>query len=238
MSVLGIITARGGSKGIPNKNITKILGKTLLQYTFDVAKKSSNIDRIILSTDDKAISEHGKDLGLDVPFVRPSYLATDKSKSIDVAKHAILVLEEVGESYDYILLLQPTNPLRTVEDIDNSIKLISETNADSVISFSDVGERHPARMKHIDNNGWVINPPFAEAFEGQRRQELEPIYLRDGSIYLTKRDVIVNQNSFQGNKCQAYIIPKERAWNIDEPIDLLIIKSLMKYNEKNTNNRI
>jgi CMP-N-acetylneuraminic acid synthetase len=136
-------------------------------------------------------------------------------------------LEAAGEKYDAILTLQPSNPLRLVEDIDGAIELLERTGADSVISFSDVGERHPARMKWIDGEGRVTDPPFAEAFEGQPRQQLKKLYLRDGSIYLTRRSVIMEQNSIKGTDCRAWIIPQERACNLDTPMDLLVVEQIL-----------
>jgi CMP-N-acetylneuraminic acid synthetase len=129
---------------------------------------------------------------------------------------------------DSVCLLQPTNPLRRADDIDRSIDIMEKTGCDSVISFVDVGEKHPARMKYIDEDGRVNDPPFAEESEGKRRQELPKIYLREGSIYLTRRDVIMNQNSFKGGECRAIIIPQERACNIDTPMDLLLAEVLLK----------
>lgn len=137
------------------------------------------------------------------------------------------MLETRGERYDAILTLQPTNPLRRPEDIDGAIDLLERTGADSVISFSDVGERHPARMKTIDASGRVTDPPFAEAFEGQPRQQLSKLYLRNGSIYLTRRSVLMESNSLKGSDCRAWIIPEERACNIDTPLDLLIVEQIL-----------
>lgn len=133
----------------------------------------------------------------------------------------------MGETYDAILTLQPTNPLRRVEDIDGAIDLLERSGADSVISFSEVGERHPARMKFIDDEGRVTDPPFAEEFEGKPRQELSKLYLRDGSIYLTRRSVLMEKNSLKGADCRAWIIPEERSRNIDTPLDLLIVEQIL-----------
>jgi CMP-N,N'-diacetyllegionaminic acid synthase len=126
------------------------------------------------------------------------------------------------------MTLQPTNPLRRSEDIDGAIELLERTGADSVISFVDAGEKHPARMKYLDTAGRVIDPPFMEQFEGQPRQQLPKIYLRDGSIYLTRRSVLMNENSLKGRDCRAWVVPEERSCNIDTPFDLFLAARLLE----------
>jgi len=229
MRVLGIITARGGSKGIPGKNLRPLCGKPLLAYTAEAALRARRLTRTILSTDDPEIARAGVEFGLDVPFLRPSELGLDTTPHVPVLQHALTSVEAVGEKYDAILTLQPTNPMRRPEDIDGSIDLLESSGADSVISFYDAGEKHPARMKMIDEDGWAIDPPFAEAFEGQPRQQLPKLYLREGSIYLTRRDVLMDQNSLKGRRCKAWIIPEERACNIDTQFDLSIAEFLLKH---------
>ncbi len=219
MNVLGIITARGGSKGIPKKNLLRVGGHSLLEYTVRTANKSK-LSRIILSTDDPEIASHGKSLGVDVPFMRPLALAGDNTPTLPVLQDVVHRLELLDEHYDAIFTLQPTNPLRIASDIDGAIALMQRTNCDSVIGFTDVGECHPARMKYIRPNGRVIDPPFAEEFEGQRRQDLRPLFLRDGAVYLTRRDVLMIKNSIKGDDSRAWLIPKERALNIDEMFDI------------------
>jgi CMP-N,N'-diacetyllegionaminic acid synthase len=178
----------------------------------------------------------GKSYGLDVPFLRPAELALDGTPTIPVLQDVVRRLEEAGERYDAIFLLQPTNPLRVVNDIDGAIELLRETGADSVISFVDTGERHPARMKMIDDTGRVTDPPFAEEFEGQPRQQLKKMFVRDGSVYLTRRDVLMCQNSLKGSDCRAWIIPEERSRNIDDEFDLFLVEQMMKYQSEQTAN--
>jgi CMP-N,N'-diacetyllegionaminic acid synthase len=231
MRVLGIVTARGGSKGIPRKNIRLLLGKPLLQYTAEAALKAKRVSRVILSTEDPEIAEVGRACGLEVPFLRPPELALDNTPTLPVLQDALRRFESKGGEYDAILTLQPTNPLRRPSDIDGAIELLDRTRADSVISFVDTGERHPARMKYIDADGRVVDPPFAEQFEGQRRQDLPKMYLREGSIYLTRRDVLMNENSIKGRDCRAWIIPEDRACNIDTPFDLFLAEQLLKFHK-------
>ena len=228
MRVLAIVTARGGSKGIPKKNIFPLLGRPLLAYTAEAALAAKGLTRVVLSTDDEEVADVGRRLGLEVPFLRPAHLAKDCTPHVPVLQHAVREVERTEQPYEAILTLQPTNPLRMAEDIDGSIALLEKTSADSVISFVAVGDKHPARMKQIDAGGWVVDPPFAEAFEGQPRQQLPRLYLRDGSIYLTRRAILMEQNSLKGKNCRAWIMPEERACNIDTPVDLLIAAQLLQ----------
>ncbi len=229
MRILGIVTARGGSKGIPHKNIVPIAGRPLLAYTAQAALASRALTRTVLSTDDEAIAEAGRACGLDVPFMRPPELARDDTPTIPVLQDVVRSLEAQGERYDAILTLQPTNPLRLPSDIDGAADLLERTGADSVISFVDTGERHPARMKFIDPDGRVTDPPFAEAFEGQRRQDLQRLFLRDGSIYLTRRDVLMERGSLKGDDCRAWLMPEDRSCNVDTPFDLFLVEQLLRY---------
>ena len=232
LRVLGIVTARGGSKGIPRKNLALLAGKPLLAWTAEVALAAKYLNRVVLSTDDDEIADVGRDLGLDVPFMRPPELACDDTRTIPVLQDVVRRLESCGESYDAVFTLQPTNPFRSVADIDGAISLLETTGADSVISFVEVGEKHPARMKLIDAEGRVTDPAFAEAFEGQRRQDLPALYLREGSVYLTRRNVLMEQGSLKGRDCRAWIVHPERACNIDTPLDLFFAEQLLRLGAK------
>jgi CMP-N,N'-diacetyllegionaminic acid synthase len=229
MKVLGIVPARGGSKGIPRKNLALLLGRPLLAYTVDAAARSKRLDKTVLSTDDEEIAEEGRRLGLEVPFMRPAELALDDVPTLPVLQDVVRRLEEEGQRYDAILTLQPTNPLRQTEDIDGAIELLERTGADSVISFVDAGEKHPARMKMIDECLRVWDPPFCEAFEGQPRQALPKYFLREGSVYLTRRNVLIEQNSLKGRDCRAWMIPQERACNIDSAFDLFLAEQILRF---------
>ena len=234
MRVLGIITARGGSKGILHKNLVPLLGKPLLAYTAEAALASKKLTRTVLSTDDEKIAA-GWARSWDRRAVHASG-RTGRGRYAHASRAAGRGAEAgsaAANVYDAILTLQPTNPLRRAEDIDGAIDLLEATGADSVISFVDVGERHPARMKWIDANGRVSDPPFAEAFEGQPRQQLKKLYLREGSIYLTRRSVLMEQNSLKGHDCRAWIIPEERARNIDTPFDLRIVEQILQAQGEN-----
>jgi len=227
--VLGLVPARGGSKGIPRKNLQLLGGRTLLQRTADAALASRRLARVILSTEDAEIAEAGRRYGLEVPVIRPAALAADDTPMLPVVQHAIRFLEQQGDYYDAVCLLQPTNALRRPEDIDGAVALLEATGADSVISFVEAGKRHPVRVKYIDADGRVTDLPFAEIFEGQRRQDLPRLYLREGSIYLTRRDVLMEENSFKGKDCRAWLVPVTRACDIDTPFELFLAEQLLKY---------
>lgn len=213
MKILGIIPARGGSKGVPRKNIKLLGGKPLIAYTIEEALKSK-LTRVIVSTEDKEIAEVAKAYGADVSFMRPMELATDNASSIHVVQHALKEIETIGNTiYDAIMLLQPTTPFRIANDINEAINKFKSERCDSVISVVNVGGTHPARMKYIEN-GVLIDPPFSENYEGQNRQELIPMYIRNGAIYLTRKETIL-KNSFKGDKSLALTMPELRSVNID-----------------------
>ena len=218
MKILGVIPARGGSKGIIKKNIKALNGKPLLNYTIEAALPSF-LTKLVVSSEDEAILKMATELGLETPFIRPDELATDEAKSIDVAKHALTTMEKIDSCiYDALMLLQPTTPFRSTDDINEAIQILQqEPSSDSVISVVDVKGHHPARMKYMEH-GKLIDPPFCEAYENQNRQELRPMYIRNGAIYLTRRDVLFN-DSYKGNVCSALIMPEERSVNIDTPSD-------------------
>jgi len=218
MRVLGIIPARGGSQGVPRKNLKKLNGIPLIKYTIDAAL-NSNLSEVVVSTEDEEIASFALLCGCKVPFVRPSDLASDTARSIDVAIHALNAMEEITNTrFDAIMLLQPTTPFRGSQDINAALELIAQDEmASSVISVVDVKAHHPARMKYIEN-GVLIDPDFCEKYENQNRQELQPMYIRNGAVYLTKRETILS-SSFKGSKSLALIMPEERSVNIDTMSD-------------------
>jgi len=227
MNILGIIPARGGSKGVIGKNQKMLSDKPLIQYTIETALQS-NLSDVIVSTDDENIAAISRALGIKVPFIRPTEFASDNAESIDVAIHALNFMENlIKKSIDAIMLLQPTTPFRSIDDINNAIKLLSQhKDADSVISVVDVEGHHPARMKFI-NDGVLIDPVFCEKVENQNRQELDKMYIRNGAIYLTKSDVILNR-SYKGNKCMALLMPNSRSLNIDTETDFKLAEWTLK----------
>ena len=221
MRVLGVIPARGGSKAIPGKNLVELGGKPLIKWTLDAAS-ASTLERVVVSTDDDKIADYCVEHGTEVPFRRPRELSTDTAQTIDAVIHALDVL---NEDFDAVMLLQPTTPFRSSEDIDRCVKMLSSSDADSVISVVDVAGHHPARMKFLED-GLLIDPPFAEAIENQPRQELRPMFIRNGAVYLTRVKTL-RMRSFKGQKCMAFVMPAERSINIDDMSDLRIARALL-----------
>ncbi|MGE3609171.1 MAG: acylneuraminate cytidylyltransferase family protein [Bacteriovoracaceae bacterium] len=212
--VLGVIPARGGSKGVPGKNIKDLAGKPLIAYSIEAAMKAKCLTDLIVSTDDEKIAEVAKKFGGKVPFLRPGELATDKALSIEAINHALIEMEKLtGAKYDYVVLLQPTTPFRTADDIDAAFAKLEEGNCDSVVSLVDVGANHPARMYEIKNDELVSI--MDEGVTMKPRQELPPIYIRSGDVYMTKRDLALEKKSMMSGICRPITIPRERAVNID-----------------------
>ncbi|AOP33667.1 hypothetical protein A0128_07325 [Leptospira tipperaryensis] len=219
MKVLGVIVARGGSKGVPGKNLKLLNGLPLIRYSIDAAKNAKKLTDFLVSTDSNEIADFAKDSGALVPFVRPNDLANDVISPMYAVLHAKKMMESQGKEYDAILMLQPTAPFRMSDDIDGAISLLESTKADSVISVVDVGSYHPARMKYLEGDR-LIDPPFCEAYENQRRQELKPMYIRNGAIYLTKNSILEGE-SFKGKDCRAWVMSWQRSVNIDTQEDFL-----------------
>lgn len=217
MRILGVIPARSGSKGVVGKNIKILNNIPLIGYTINAAI-NSELSRVIVSTDSEDIRKVALEFSAEVPFLRPLEISMDNSSSISVAQHALLKLEEIeNKKYDAVMLLQPTTPFRNTSDINEAIKILSSSYADSVISVKNVEGNHPARMKYIEN-GKLIDPPYCETIENQNRQELQPVYIRNGAIYLTRRNILL-EGSFKGKNSLALIMPESRSINIDSEMD-------------------
>ncbi|NLY76513.1 MAG: acylneuraminate cytidylyltransferase family protein [Tissierellia bacterium] len=220
-SILAVIPARGGSKGIPRKNIIKINGKPLIQYTIDAAKGSKYLDRIIVSTEDVEIANIAAECGAEVPFLRPKELATDETRTIDVLLDTIKKLRFLGYEYDYIVLLQPTQPLRESFHIDEAIEKIVDAKAESLISVSEVKE-HPILMKIIDENNETKS--LLGCSSDVRRQDFQKVYKVNGAIYINKINNNFNENTSLNDNKLAYIMDKKYDLDIDEPEDLELFK--------------
>ena len=227
--VLCLINARGGSKGVPGKNVKPLGGKPLIAHSIEVAKKSRLITRVVVSTDAENIAAAAREAGADVPFLRPAELATDTAVQIDVIKHAVETIEATDGRYDYICILQPTCPFRSVEDVDGSLQLLIASNADSVITVTDVGGRHPKTLYRIDGKQG-ISPYLDSPSGGVLRQNFEILYWRTGSVYAMKRDVVMT-GSLYGSSIKGYIQDENRAFNIDSPFDWELCEAWLAYKQ-------
>jgi len=226
--ILGIIPARGGSKGIPQKNIRIVNGKPLIAWTIESALNCHNIDRVIVSTDDNKIAKITSEYGGDVPFIRPELLAQDDTPDFPVFHHALSWLA-TNEGYfpEVIVWLRPTAPLRSVEDISGAISLLLETKADWVRTVCAV-EHHPYWMKQL--NGDKLSPLIVGSDENKysRRQLLPPVYRLNGAVDVTWRDTIMEKRIIYSGDIRGYVMPQERSIDIDSEFDLLYAELLMK----------
>ncbi|MBF0454298.1 MAG: acylneuraminate cytidylyltransferase family protein [Magnetococcales bacterium] len=221
-SVLAVIPARGGSKGLPRKNILDLAGKPLIAWTIEAAKSSTLIDRLILSSDDEDIIQIAKQWGCEVPFVRPPSLAGDQSTSVDVAIHA---LDSVQQPYDYIVWLQPTTPLRLGEDIDAAIQICVEKGAPSAVSVVDAG-KSPYWMYSIKESG-ALEPIMSQDLSSRQRQELPCAYTLNGAVYVTQTDWLRRHGCFMNGGTYAHLMPPERSVDIDTELDFKIAGMLL-----------
>ena len=224
--ILAVILARSGSKSIPLKNICLLNGKPLLAYTVLEALRSKFITHVVVSSDSQKIRDIAELYGAET-IVRPRNLSLDDSKPVDCDFHATKLMEaKKNIRYDFVVELLCTNPFKTFQDIDNAISIQIKTNADSVISVMRLDDHHPIRIKKIEN-GLIRDFCLSEIPES-RRQDLKPdAYIRNGSIYCMRRDMLEKKIRYGTENSQAYIMPRERTVNIDEPMDLEIASNLM-----------
>lgn len=222
--ILALIPARGGSKGIKDKNIILLAGKSLIAYSIEAAKNSKYIDSIVATTDSEKIAEVAKKYGARVPFLRPPELAGDTSKTIDAVLHAIKTLKSMGENYDTLVLLQPTQPLRTTDDIDRAIELYYENGENGLVSISPVNDS-PLLIRSIGADGKLVN--LLSQNSTCRRQDMPNYYKVNGCIYINKIDEINENTSFNDNKVP-FIMDKEHSIDIDELSDLWMAECYLK----------
>ncbi len=229
MRVLGIVPARGGSKGVPGKNIRLLCGKPLLQYTAEAAQAARLLSRVILSTDSEEIAKVGESCGLEIPFLRPAELAEDETPMLPVVQHAVRWMENHGERFDAICLLQPTNPMRRAEHIDDCIRLLEKTEADGVVTILPVPAEHNPHWVYFPNESGLLSLSTGETAPIPRRQELPVAYHREGSVYVTRRDVLMDGNTFYGQRLAGYLINAESSVNIDRPQDWKRAEELLAF---------
>ena len=222
--ILVIIPARGGSKRLPRKNILDLAGKPLIAWSIEAAKRSKYIDRVILSSDDEEIIAFAEEFECDVPFVRPKELAEDATRSIDVVTHALKSLEE---PYEYVILLQPTSPLRTSEDIDRAIELFLEKEATSVIGVCEM-EHSPLWSNTLDESMNMDNF-LDDKYNNSRSQDLPTYYRINGAFYMSRvASVLENETFFVKKDIYAFLMSQEHSLDIDTKLDFIISKSILE----------
>lgn len=226
--ILAVILARGGSKGVPRKNIRPINGHPLIAYTIAEARRCPMINRLIVSSDDDEIRTVAVMYGAEAPFARPAALANDTATSVDGDRHALEWAErDEGRAYDIVIGLPCTNPLRDAGDITAALEKMIATGADSVIGVSRLDDHHPIRIKKIEDDR--IRDFCLPEIPETRRQDLKPdAYIRNGSIYAAKRDLILRGIRYGTAESRPHIMPLERSVNVDSELDLMLIELLLQ----------
>ncbi|ARJ68151.1 hypothetical protein WV31_13100 [Magnetospirillum sp. ME-1] len=220
-SVLAVIVARGGSKGLPRKNILDVAGRPMIAWSIAAAQASRYLDRTILSTDDEAIIATAQAWNCEVPFIRPAELATEEASIIDVLIHAMDALEQ---AYEYVVLLQATSPLRLGQDIDDCLEACERAGAPACLTISPT--KPPEWMVHVGEDGRmqrVVEPEGA----ANRRQLLDATYAFNGAVYVARTEWFRRERTFFTSETQAHIMPSDRSVDVDTQADYLLAKALM-----------
>lgn len=227
--ILAIIPARGGSKGLPGKNIKPLCGKPLIGWTIEQAKQSQYVDEVYISTDSQQIADISQTfLGGGKIELRPAELAVDTAPSSAFIIYTINKLLKEGKNFDYFILLEPTSPLRDVSDIDRSIEcLINHPYAESLLSVVRVEDAHPSFMVTIGDDG-VIKPYLNNTVGGIRRQDITDVFYFEGSAYISKCSTYLDKKNFLHDKTLAFVVPKWKSFEVDDIIDFIVIEALMK----------
>jgi CMP-N-acetylneuraminic acid synthetase len=226
--IIAIVPARQGSKGLAKKNIIDFLGKPLLVWSIEAARRSKYVDRLIVSTDSTEIAIASEKNGAEIPFIRPSHLSEDNSTSIDVVYHAIeFMREELGENFDLVVLLEPTSPLRTSEDLDLAIeKLAGSPNARSLVSVGESESQHKTLQFNITDSDFISAGSASSGFVHTRRQDLAKSYFLDGSIYLSYVHTLFEFMSFVHGQTLTLSLPKWKNIEIDDEYDYVMALAL------------
>lgn len=225
--ILYLILARGGSKGLPGKNIKDFCGKPLISWSIETIKNTQASGDIVISTDSQEIANIAKEYGAEVPFIRPDFLAEDTSTSMDAIFHALEYLESRNRMYDLIVLIEPTSPLREAKDIDNAITTLLESdNGESIVSISKTECQHPDFLISLGENN--ITKKFIEQKGVKRRQELNDLYFYEGSFYISTIKSLKENKGFYHEKTIGYPLPKWKSLEIDDIYDFVMCEALMK----------
>lgn len=225
--VLAIIPARGGSKGLPRKNIRPLLGKPLIAWTIEQAKESKYIDKIIVSSEDEEILKVSKSFGAYI-LKRPNELAEDYTPTSEVILHTLEVLENSKETYDIIVLLEPTSPLREVVDIDLPLELLLKTpKAEAIVSVAQLENKHPEFNVILDSENFIKHYNGLTNFKVLPRQKLDKVYFFDGTTYISYTETFKNYGSFYHDKTLGYIVPKWKSFEIDDIVDFVCVEAIL-----------
>ncbi|MEE2746384.1 MAG: acylneuraminate cytidylyltransferase family protein [Pseudomonadota bacterium] len=228
LKVLAIVPARGGSKGLPKKNLRPLCGRPLINWSIDTALACEEIDVVVVSTDDTQIAAVAAAAGAEVPFLRPPDLANDTASSIDVVLHALDFLERNKRFFDVVLLLEPTSPLREVGDIQTALQRIADMEASAVVSVCRAESAHPAFMFRIIEHD-RLDPFLSLTPTGVRRQEIDPLFYLEGTLYASTVASLREQRSFYHEGTMAYEVAKWKALEIDDIWDFEMIEAIARY---------
>jgi CMP-N,N'-diacetyllegionaminic acid synthase len=234
LKVLALIPARGGSVTLPRKNVLPFGGKPLIAHSIEVARAAREagapIDRIIVSTDDVEIADVSRHFGAEVPFMRPAELARPDTASLPVAQHAVRNAEQAGNRrYDWVLLLQPTSPLRTRQDVCGALDIVGQSDPTAVVSVTNANNTHPAKLKLLEDG--VLKPYLGNSLQQPARQDFAfDVYKTNGAIYLTQRNVLMDEGSFYGSRPRGLVMPPERSIDIDTRLDFELAEFLWRRN--------
>ena len=224
-NIIGIIPARGGSKGLHRKNLRSINGSPLVVWTIKQALASGSLSKVIVSTDDQEIAEVSMSCGASVPFLRPKHLAQDDSPTIDAVIH---LLENIAESFDAVCLLEPTSPLRKPSDIDHAISILENnwSSCDAVVSVGEIHLENPHFCKEISSNGFLINSFSSGGY--YQRQQVPRAYFPYGVFYGVKSEVIYLERTFYPKRTMPYLIDRWQNYEIDDELDLVLVETIMR----------
>lgn len=226
--VLAIVPARGGSKGVPRKNVSELTtGRTLLHYVADAVRQAARVSKVVLSTEDEEIAQVGRQAGLEVPFMRPPALAADDTPMLPVLRHAIDQVSAGGWAPEYVVLLQPTSPLRRGKHIDDALSLLMTQGPDSVVTVVEV-PKHLSPDYVMKIEGGTLRPFLPEGARVTRRQDVRPAYYRDGTVYAFRRDTIERFGNIYGDRCLPLVIDAGESLSIDSPEDWANAKEILE----------
>jgi len=224
--VIGIVTARRGSKGLPGKNVALLGSRPLVGWTFDAARGSRALSRVVVSTDDPAVADLAAAAGVDVPFMRPAELAADDTPTAEVVRHALTVLAAEGDRPDYVVVLQPTSPFRAASDIDAAVAVAVDGGAPMVVSVTEM-HGHPSWTMRIDAAGWLV--PWNGAAVNDRRQDRNAAFVPNGAVFVVRADVATSTGDWYAAGVRPYVMPPERSLDIDTPWDLQIARAVVAH---------
>jgi CMP-N,N'-diacetyllegionaminic acid synthase len=226
---LAIIPARGGSKGLPNKNIKELCGKPLIAWSIEAGLNSQYLDEVMVTTDSQEIANIARQYGANVPFLRPAELATDIATTFDAIKHVInFYKSNFGKEFDYIVLLEPTSPLREKQDIDKAIEQLLDSRADSIVGVCKTESQNPAFLVYKNMNNYISGYENKD-MKPLRRQDIKEVYFFEGSVYASKTKALMNKATFYHNSTIGYEVEKYKSLEIDDMDDFVMVEAVMKY---------